>query len=428
MRRVRQAVAKSGAELPDIDEDTRNLDAEAPDVDGDTRNLDVEVPISTGTRATSTPRFRMSTGTCATSAPRFRMSTGTRATPAPRFRMSTATGRTSAARFRGSAGTCAPPGIAVPQANGQAIATSTGIELAATCRDTPGMKPSIALRLLACLALLLACAPALAKPALWVVKDADTTIYLFGTVHLLPTDTDWHYPALDRAVADSRTLYIELTDDDQANMTALVLRYGLDPAHPLSSLLSQSEQLRLRMAANKAGVPGGLQALNVMRPWLAALTLATAPLLKAGLDPEHGVDKQLKAQMSGAGKQVLGLETAEQQIRFLADMPKSVELAFLRSTMREVDKGPIELTDLIDAWKSGDIATIARLEDEEMRQTEPKLYQLLLVQRNEIWATKVATMLQQPGTVFIAVGAAHLAGPDSVQAQLRRLGIDAVRQ
>ena len=90
------------------------------------------------------------------------------------------------------------------------------------------MKPSIALRLLACLALLLACAPALAKPALWVVKDADTTIYLFGTVHLMPNDASWHYPALDQAMADSQTLYVEVTDDDPANMAALVLRYGMD--------------------------------------------------------------------------------------------------------------------------------------------------------------------------------------------------------
>ena len=276
--------------------------------------------------------------------------------------------------------------------------------------------------------MLLVSIPALAKPALWVVKDADTTIYLFGTVHLLPNDTAWHYPALDQAMADSQTLYIELTDDDQANMMALVLRYGLDTAHPLSSLLNHAEQLRLSIAANKAGVPGGMQALNVMRPWLAALTLATAPLLKAGLDPEHGVDKQLKAQMSGTGKQVLGLETAEQQIRFLADMPQSVELAFLRSTMRSVGKGSIELTGLIDAWKNGDVATIARLEDEDMRQTEPKLYQRLLVQRNQVWAKKIAAMLQQPGTIFIAVGAAHLAGPDSVQAQLRKLGVEAARQ
>jgi uncharacterized protein YbaP (TraB family) len=290
------------------------------------------------------------------------------------------------------------------------------------------MKITLLTRLLAGLALLLASLPALANPALWVVRGADTTIYLFGTVHLLPNDTQWHYSALDKALADSRTLYIELTDDDQATMMALVLRYGLDTAHPLPTLLQHSELLQLNIAANKAGVPGGMQTLKLMRPWLAALTLATAPLLKAGLDPEHGVDKQLKAQMTAAGKQVLGLETAEQQIRFLADMPQSAELAFLRSTIRDADKGSIELAQLIDAWKNGDNATIARIEDEDLRQTEPKLYQRLIVQRNQSWATKIAAMLRQPGTIFIAVGAAHLAGPDSVQAQLHKLGVDAVRQ
>jgi uncharacterized protein YbaP (TraB family) len=289
------------------------------------------------------------------------------------------------------------------------------------------MKSSLSVRLWFCLVLLLPAA-AIARPALWAVKDADTTIYLFGTVHLLPNDADWHDATLDRAVADSQALYIELTDDDPGNMMALVLRYGLDAAHPLSSQLDADEQQRLRTVATEAGVPGGMQALNVMRPWLAALTLTTAPLLKAGLDPEHGVDKQLKAQMSAAGKPVFGLETAEQQMRFLADLPQEVQLDFLRSAMRDADKGPTQLPRLIDAWKDGDVATIARLEDEDMRQTAPELYQRLLVQRNEAWATKIAALLQQPGTVFIAVGAAHLAGPDSVQAQLHKLGIEAARQ
>lgn len=271
-------------------------------------------------------------------------------------------------------------------------------------------------------------APVAARPALWMIHQAHSTIYLFGTVHLLPNDTAWRYPALDHALADSRALYIELTDDDQANMAALVLRYGLDAAHPLPDLLDPSELRRLKTAADLAGVPGGMQTLSVMRPWLAALTLATAPLLKAGLDPQHCVDKQLKAQMLAAGKQVIGLETAEQQIRFLADMPQAVQLAFLRSAVREAGKAPTELTELVDAWKAGDTANVARIEDEDMRQKEPVLYQRLLVQRNRIWAGKIAAMLRQPGTVFIAVGAAHLAGPDSVQMQLQKLGLAVQRE
>ena len=386
-------------EVPDIDGDVRNLDAGIPSIDGDAHNSDAEVPdINEDVRNPGTEVAEVG---------------GDR----PDLD----------GEVPGIGRHPRHPGVAVPQANGPRHRHLAGIELSATCRDTRGMKPSIALRLLACLALLLACAPALAQPALWMVKDADTTIYLFGTVHLMPSDASWHDPTLDRAMADSQTLYIELTDDDPANMAALVLRYGMDATHPLSSQLSQSEAHRLGLLANKVGVPGGMQTLNVMRPWLAALTLAVTPLLKAGLDPEHGVDKQLKAQMTGAGKQVLGLETAEQQIRFLADMPRAIELALLRSTMRDADKGAFQLTELIDAWKTGDVDTIARIGNDDMRLREPKLYQLLLVQRNQVWATKIAAMLQQPGTVFIAVGAAHLAGPDSVQARLELLGVPVER-
>jgi uncharacterized protein YbaP (TraB family) len=289
------------------------------------------------------------------------------------------------------------------------------------------MKPSVALRLLLGAALLLATLCATAKPALWVVKDADTTIYLFGTVHLLPNDTDWRYPALDQALAASDSLTIELTDDDPVRMQALVLQYGLDPAHPLSDKLSAAENATLAKAAQTVGVPGGVNTLQMMRPWLAGLTLAVAPLLKAGMDPAHGVDKLLKAQMLAAGKPVDGLETAEQQIRFLADLPADVELEFLRSTLRDVDKGSTELTTLIDAWKNGDVATIARIEDEDLAQHAPELYQRLLVQRNQAWATKITAMLRKPGTFFIAVGAAHLAGPDSVQAQLETRGTSVKR-
>lgn len=275
---------------------------------------------------------------------------------------------------------------------------------------------------------LLPATPAFAVPALWAVRNAHTTIYLFGTVHLLPNDTAWHDPALDQALAASDSLTIELTDDDPANMQALVLQYGLDPAHPLSDKLDTAENATLTQAALTAGVPGGSQTLQIMRPWLAAVTLAVEPLLKAGLDPAHGVDKLLKAQMLQAGKPVHGMETSEQQIRFLADLPPDVELSFLRSTLHDIDKGPIELATLISAWKSGDTATIARIEDEDVRQQAPELYQRLLVQRNQAWAGKIAGMLQQPGTVFIAVGAGHLAGPDSVQVQLRKLGIEAQRE
>lgn len=247
------------------------------------------------------------------------------------------------------------------------------------------MKRPFLTRALACVLLLLPVA-ALAQPALWVVKDADTTIYLFGTVHLLPAKTAWRSPALDQALRASDALYLEIVDDDAANMTALVLRYGLDPAHPLASLLSADEQGRLQRAARRAGVPGGSAGLNLMRPWLAALTLAVTPLTGAGLDPAQGADKQLRAAMATAGKPVRGLETAEQQIRFLADMPPSLQLALLRSAWRDSDRATVQFQAILDAWLRGDDATIATLENGLLQREEPRLYQHLLVDRNRTWA------------------------------------------
>jgi uncharacterized protein len=273
-------------------------------------------------------------------------------------------------------------------------------------------------------ALFLLCGNALAHPILWQAKIGNSTIYLFGTVHLLPSDTNWRFPALDQALSQSKSLYIELTDDDQASIAPLILRYGLDTEHPLSTQLSQSENDALAKAAQVAGLPGGAQTLQPMKPWLAALTLSVAPLLKAGMDPSQGVDKQLKTDMTAAGKPVYGLETAEQQIQFLANLSSPMQLAFLRDTLRDVDQSTEELRSLVGEWKQGNVAAIAKLENDELKTREPELYQQLIVERNENWAAKIKDMMiRQPGTVFIAVGAAHLAGPDSVQAQLAKLGV-----
>lgn len=269
--------------------------------------------------------------------------------------------------------------------------------------------------------------PVAAKPALWVVHQGQSTVYLFGTVHLLPSDTDWRFPALQEALDDSDALYIEITDDNPVTMQALVLRYGLDLGQRLSDRLKPGDRKLLAAAARAAGLPG-VEALQPMRPWLAAVTLAVAPLVKAGLNPRQGVDKQLKAQMLKAGKPVKGLETSATQIRYLASMPDKVQMDFLHSTLHDYGKAESQLRQLIDAWKAGDVATIARTADDEMRKESPVLYQRLIVKRNKNWAGIIAAMLKKPGTTFIAVGAAHLAGPDSVQHQLALKGIHAVRK
>ena len=273
--------------------------------------------------------------------------------------------------------------------------------------------------------LLSVCTGAWADPALWKIQRGDGTVYLFGTVHVLPKGTTWHYAALDDALAASDELYVELVDDDQATMQPLVTQYGIDLAHPLSAELDPGDEQRLQAAAQTAGIPA--QALDAMRPWLAAVTLTVAPLIKAGFDPDSGADKQLRADFAARGKPVEGLETAAQQIRYFAELPQPVEISMLRNTLDDYDKAVTETNALVSDWQHGDVDAIAALENSDMREKYPLLYKTLLTERNGRWAQQIMQLLQRHQTIFIAVGAAHLAGPDDVQAQLDKLGIHARR-
>ena len=258
--------------------------------------------------------------------------------------------------------------------------------------------------------------PAAADPALWVVRDEDSTIYLLGTVHVLRPETVWRSPAIDKALAEADALWIEVEADDPAAMQPLIRKYGLDPAKPLSSKLTPEQKARLDAAAAGMGASGA--ALEPLRPWLAGLTLSVGPLVKAGYDPASGVESRLKAAARDAGKPIRTLETLEQQIGFFANLPPAVELAFLLSALDEMDSGPAILDALVAAWSAGDQEALNDLMVSEMAADYPELYQALLVRRNKDWAGQIQTLLGGKGVSVIAVGAAHLVGDDSVQAQL----------
>lgn len=282
---------------------------------------------------------------------------------------------------------------------------------------------------LACLAalVLLVSSPALADPALWRVKSPAATVYLFGTVHVLPKDAHWHYPVLDKALAASSKLIVEEDDDDPLTMQALVLKYGVDLAHPLAGTLDANERAQLDAAAKDAGVPGGAAALDPMKPWLAALTITVAPIVKAGYDPKSGADKQLQRDFKAAGKPIGAFETAEQQIRIFADMAPAMQQDLLRNALNDYAKGPELIKRTIDDWQAGDVAGLAQLVDADMRKHYPGVYRVLLVDRNANWARQIQALLNGHATVFVAVGTGHLVGPDSVQAQLGKLGIKTER-
>lgn len=261
-----------------------------------------------------------------------------------------------------------------------------------------------------------------AEPAMWVIRDSDSTIYLIGTLHLLKHDAEWNSEKVKKTVGESTELWLEIADlDNQAGAQALMAKHGMDPDKPLSKKLNEAQRKKLAKIAATYGLPAAN--LEPMQPWLAAVLLGTMPLVKAGYDPKAGIDRMVRAQAVAESDQIRGFETVEVQVRMMADLPQDVQVAFLAETLDDVEEG-LELLDKIaKAWMDGDTETIARLGVAEMKREAPAVYKKLLVDRNVAWSDQIVEILKGSGVVQVAVGALHLVGPDSVQAQLEKKGI-----
>ncbi|HVJ42805.1 MAG TPA: TraB/GumN family protein [Dongiaceae bacterium] len=269
--------------------------------------------------------------------------------------------------------------------------------------------------------------PAFADPALWVLRDADSTIYLFGTVHAMKPGVNWHNAKIDKAFASSGELWVEETgDEDQAAMAQLVARYGIDPQHPLSAKLTPPQRQKMARATQAAKL--NLMQIDQTRPWLAAVTLSVVPLIQAGFDPNNGIDHMLRASAAAVGKPIHAFETPERQIRIFADLPPQDELALLSQTLDEIDEGPAYIGKLIDDWLRGDTAAIDKEVSADMRDQTPSLYKAVFLDRNVAWTQRIEAMMAGQGTAFIAVGAGHLAGKDSVINMLNHDGYKVVRE
>ena len=271
-------------------------------------------------------------------------------------------------------------------------------------------------------------APAVARaePALWVVRDADSTVYLFGTVHLLRPDLQWNTERVRRAMADSGELWLEIAEvDDPEAMVPLVRQYGIDPSRPLSTRLDERQRARLAEVAGRLKLdPAQLEPL---KPWMAGVTLALLSLQGAGFDPEAGVDRVLKGRAVAEGDAVRAFETAEQQLQFFDGLSEAQQVAFLMSVVDDAGEGASALDTLAAAWSRGDDAPLEREFVTEMKARYPELYNVLLTRRNRAWAARIEQVMAGAGVHFVAVGAGHLVGPDSLQAELARRGLRAER-
>jgi uncharacterized protein YbaP (TraB family) len=261
-------------------------------------------------------------------------------------------------------------------------------------------------------------------PALWVIKDEDTTIYLFGSIHVLKPGLGWFDDGVKTAFDSSDQLVLELVEPPAAEVQALFGKLAMDQqGKTLRSKMNDADRAVYDAAMGKLGIPA--PAFDPFEPWAAGITLSLMAIQKAGYEPNSGVEKQLTAAAKVSKKPIIGLETAEFQLGIFDTLPEAEQITFLVEAAKTIDDTNSMMEKMVNMWGSADTESLAQLMNEGM--TSPILYDALLTNRNANWAKWISAQMKKPGVTFIAVGAGHLAGPTSVQALLPDYGLTATR-
>jgi uncharacterized protein YbaP (TraB family) len=265
-------------------------------------------------------------------------------------------------------------------------------------------------------------ASATGRPALWQVSDRDTTIYLFGTIHLLPKDYPWRTPTFDKALAGSQTLVVETIVDNArpqalaVELARLGFRAGLPP---LASRVAPEKRALLETAIAKTGIPR--TAYDRMETWAAAFMLLGTQFKDLGLTGEAGVEAILRNSFIQSGRPVDQLETNSEQLGLFDTLPESAQRALLEGAIDSPTEMRSQFQQMLAAWARGDVGAIGATFNEDLSGS-PELREALLRRRNVNWARWIERRMATPGSVFVAVGAGHLAGADSVVAMLQKDG------
>lgn len=249
-------------------------------------------------------------------------------------------------------------------------------------------------------------------PALWKVADADTTIYLFGTIHLLPEGIEWYAGPVAEAFEKADLLVTEIPETPDNESAVMLLKHGTLPAgQTLRGLMNDAERASFDAAMTRVGMP--VNAFDRYKPWFAAVVLATLPLQREGFNLSNGVENQLDTRNKALQRERIGLETLDYQLSIFNGFPVEVQKRYLFEVIKAEPTIKEDVAKMIAAWAKGEAAELATMLNAE--EEDPAMYQALLTNRNKAWAQWIAKRLDEPGTVFIAVGAGHLGGKDSVQ-------------
>ncbi len=269
-------------------------------------------------------------------------------------------------------------------------------------------------------------------PALWRVQDEDSTIWLFGTVHMLNPHLKWQTKTVMAAFEEADTLYIEapVVDATPAVMQPLIMKHGMNQNRPpfLNDLSPEGRQYFQQVLESLGMPPHSMNNFAPYRPWLAGISIQALYIKSEGGDPEAGVDKTLWHKASEQGKKLRYFETLEEQLAFFSSLSPKEELLFFEEGIKQIIEQPELLNQIVNDWQQGNTEALGEKINQTLGVHQAGLYNKLLVERNKSWAVRINELMKGSGTIFVAVGAGHLAGPGSLQDQLKTLGFMSIRQ
>ena len=264
-----------------------------------------------------------------------------------------------------------------------------------------------------------------AASPVWAIRGAHNTVYLAGSVHLLPAEDAVLPQGFDRAYADSSKLVMELDLGklDPLEAAGWMIEHAALPAGTtLRGILGEQRYSRVSAAAAELGAP--IELLDGQAPWAVGVELADLEFLHQGFDPEQGVEQQLVRRTHADGKPTGGLETLGEELGSLEALATEDQMRFLDQTVSELKRSQQELEEVLHAWRGGDAATLSRLLAREFRSF-PALYRPLVTMRNQRWLPQVEQLLREDRNAFVVVGALHLVGEAGLLELLRKDGFTA---
>jgi len=276
------------------------------------------------------------------------------------------------------------------------------------------------------LAAVAATGAAAAEPALWSVSGRDNTVYLYGSVHILPEGGFAIDGKLAEAWKNAEKICMEIDSGavDEAELQRTTIARVVDPqGRDLFTLLGPDAE-KAKASAAAAGMP--LEPLAQFEPWFAGMMLSILALQQHGYDVEHGVEKIIETSAGTDRKPICAFETPDEQLALFDTMPLELQREFLLQSIDEVGEIDSDMRRLLGAWRAGDEKALAALFDEDF-EDYPELVDRLVYDRNARWAEQLSGMLEGSDDVLVVVGAGHLVGEKGVPALLKKRGFKVER-